>query len=283
MTRGKIFHYLTPNLGALFVLLLVLTGTLNAQDGVAPAANPQSKTTTISYQGHLLDADGQPVNATLPMVFTFYTAPTGGEPVWIEDRKEANAVPVTNGLFNVLLGSVNPLDPGLLNQSLWLGISVDGDEEMTPREMVQIPAMAQRLSQPVMRLLGEKTCNECGKPVQDDIDRWQPVLGSSLDDPMQVTVTTNGGPVLVHMTARFRITDKSRMYCDIQVNGKDYLIAGSNEPINDVACSGSYLLTDLPAGEHTFTVRGYWVGKTRVLWYDNRQIAVYEFLSPENQ
>lgn len=102
------------------------TVTLNQQ----LAAN----TTTVSYQGHLADANGTPVNSTLPMIFRIYTTPTGGTPIWTEERSGSNAVPVTNGLFHVMLGSVEPLSTDIFAQDLWLGISVESDSEMTPRE-----------------------------------------------------------------------------------------------------------------------------------------------------
>ncbi len=125
MNRRKVTPYLLPNLGALLILVLALTGNLGAQ-GTA-AVGQQAATTTMSYQGRLTSPDGQPVTASLPMSFALYTAPTTGEAVWTESRSGANGVPVTNGLFNVLLGSVVPIGTNLLNQDLWLGISVDGD------------------------------------------------------------------------------------------------------------------------------------------------------------
>jgi hypothetical protein len=54
----------------------------------------------------------------------------------MEERSGENVVPVANGLFHVLLGSVNPITDTLLSQPLWLGIRVDGDAEMQPRELL---------------------------------------------------------------------------------------------------------------------------------------------------
>jgi hypothetical protein len=134
MTHTKLARYLIPNLGAILILLLLLTGQIGAQ-GTSPVLEAS---TTISYQGNLLDQAGEPVNATVPMTFKLYDAPTGGTALWTEERTGTNAVPVTNGLFHIILGSVTPIDPALLDQLLWLGISVDGDEEMTPREQFEL-------------------------------------------------------------------------------------------------------------------------------------------------
>lgn len=136
MRRLTFRAQLTMNiLTVLFVGLIVTTSTLaRSGTGAILGQTTQTSTTTISYQGQLTNSSGQPLSATLPMSFALYTTPTGGTAVWTETRSGANAVPVANGLFSMLLGSVTPLDPNLLNQDLWLGISVDGDAEMTPRE-----------------------------------------------------------------------------------------------------------------------------------------------------
>ena len=68
------------------------------------------------------------------MTFNLYAAPTGGTAAWTEQRSGGNAVPVSNGLFNVSLGSVTPMPLSLLSAPLWLGVSVNGDAEMSPRE-----------------------------------------------------------------------------------------------------------------------------------------------------
>jgi hypothetical protein len=107
--------------------------------GTASVLGPAATATSISYQGRLTNANGQPLNATLPMVFRLYAVTSGGTVLWNEERSGANAVPVYAGLFNVLRGSVTPIPLNLLNQDLWLGISVDGDAEMTPREKLANP------------------------------------------------------------------------------------------------------------------------------------------------
>jgi hypothetical protein len=124
---------------ALVALIVLASNTFASPGPATPAAAPASDampTTTISYQGHLLDQDGQPVTADLPMTFKLYPDQASTDAVWTEERSGAAAVPVTNGLFHVLLGSVEPITTTLLSQPLWLGISVDGDAEMQPREVL---------------------------------------------------------------------------------------------------------------------------------------------------
>jgi len=87
----------------------------------------------ISYQGTLSDSGGAPINATLNITFTFYDAATLGTALW----QEVQSVDIANGVFSVQLGvdtAGNPLDPAFFEDPLFLGIAVDGDSEMAPRQ-----------------------------------------------------------------------------------------------------------------------------------------------------
>ena len=92
----------------------------------ALAAVPQ----TMSYQGLLTDGSGTPVaDGSYSLAFTIYDAETGGTSLWSETQ---GAVQVSRGNFSVTLGSVTPLTMAF-NAPYWLGISVNGGAEMTPR------------------------------------------------------------------------------------------------------------------------------------------------------
>src|SRR4051794_10823037 len=114
MTRSRMTGYLLSNIGALVVLVLALTGHIGAASS-STVASLSATTTTISYQGRLTNAAGTAVSTTLPMTFRLYTVPTGGTAVWTEARTATNAVPVSGGLFNILLGSIVPVPISLLN------------------------------------------------------------------------------------------------------------------------------------------------------------------------
>ncbi len=84
---------------------------------------------TISYQGVLTDTDGAIVpDGDYSIVFTLYDALTGGTNLWTETQ----TVTVSGGLFNVILGSVNPINLEF-DKQYWLGISIEGGDELTPR------------------------------------------------------------------------------------------------------------------------------------------------------
>jgi hypothetical protein len=129
--------------GAGTILVLAFLLVFASQDATArPAAQPEGQATAeasgilapastlISYQGTLTDLTGVPVSATATMQFALYDAASGGAAKW---GPETQGVTVMNGLFNVLLGSVTPINPANLTGDLWLDITVNG-EQLTPRE-----------------------------------------------------------------------------------------------------------------------------------------------------
>jgi hypothetical protein len=92
----------------------------------------------IFYQGHLTDAGGTPLDTAINMTFTIYDDSTGGTVWWTETQM---GVVVSNGLFNVLLGSVNAIiDTLFAGNSRWLGIQIASDPEIVPRtRLVTVP------------------------------------------------------------------------------------------------------------------------------------------------
>jgi len=138
--RRNLVHWLLPTPGNVLFTLLVVAGLFWASNaGALPLRAPAlagDSTTTISYQGRLADSSGNPVTTSgVGMQFRLYNTDTGGAPLWEESH---TAVPVEDGLFHVLLGSTNPIPVSLLanNSTLWLGIAVGADSEMTPREQI---------------------------------------------------------------------------------------------------------------------------------------------------
>ena len=124
---------LIPNVGSV-LLILILLSTFPGLTASLNGVNATS-TSTIPYQGRLADASGNPITGKQNMEFRLYDVPVGGVPLWEEFWTGANSVDVSDGLFSVMLGSVNT---GLAaavqgHNSLYLGITVGTDSEMTPR------------------------------------------------------------------------------------------------------------------------------------------------------
>ena len=105
------------------------------QGAVKPAAPYETQsaiTPVMSYQGRLVEG-GAPVTGTRSMTFTLYNASSAGTAVW----SEVQSVTVTNGLFQVALGSVIPFSEAALmqmSQNLWLEINVAGT--ILPRQQL---------------------------------------------------------------------------------------------------------------------------------------------------
>ncbi|MFZ2419929.1 MAG: hypothetical protein WA029_02190, partial [Anaerolineae bacterium] len=108
-------------------------------------------TTTIAYQGRLADAGGSPLTGAYSIIFRLYNAASGGAPLWEEQWTGTNGVQVSDGLFNVMLGSLTPIPQAVVtgNNTLWLGITIGTDDEMAPRvQLGSVPFAVQALTVP---------------------------------------------------------------------------------------------------------------------------------------
>jgi hypothetical protein len=96
----------------------------------------------INYQGKLTNASNVAVaDGLYDMEFSLYTTLTGGSPIWTETLTTTNQVQVTNGLFSVMLGSTTPFTGVNFNQTLYLGVKIEADAEMSPRKIIgAVPA-----------------------------------------------------------------------------------------------------------------------------------------------
>ncbi len=99
----------------------------------------------ISFQGTLIDSGGVTLDTTLAMTFTIYPDSTGGTQIWSETQ---STVQVAHGMFNVLLGQENAIgDTVFYGSSRWLGLQVEGDPELVPRQRISSVGYAFRASQ----------------------------------------------------------------------------------------------------------------------------------------
>ncbi len=112
----------------LTVALLVVGGSVLAQ---AP--------NTITYQGKLTDAGGAAITGATDVVFAIYAAASGGSALWSSGTVSID--PDDNGVFTVELG---PIPPNVFDGSKrYLGITVSGDPQMTPRQLITSAPYAQ--------------------------------------------------------------------------------------------------------------------------------------------
>jgi hypothetical protein len=116
---------------AILCIIIFLTARVNAATNALPDSSAASQP-KLHYQGRLLNpTTGMPkADGTYTMLFGVYTASTGGSPIWNESKD----VTVNKGIFSTLLGDTTPFDTAIFNgQNLWLGVTVGGDPQMTPR------------------------------------------------------------------------------------------------------------------------------------------------------
>jgi hypothetical protein len=119
-------------------LFLMVVGLMLVMFCYTSAQVPQM----INYQGKLTTPVGAPVNDTVQMVFTIYADSGGITSKWSETQTGVN---VEKGVFNVLLGSVNPIPDSVFNGSVrYLGVKVESDPEITPRKPMVSVAYAYR-------------------------------------------------------------------------------------------------------------------------------------------
>ena len=93
-------------------------------------------TEVLDYQGYLTTPAGAPVNGVQTLRVALYTQATGGIAAWTQ----TTGTTVIDGRFSLLLDgrstSGNAFPAGAFEQSLWAGIKIGSDAEMSPRTLL---------------------------------------------------------------------------------------------------------------------------------------------------
>ncbi|MFI5216330.1 MAG: IPT/TIG domain-containing protein [Candidatus Limnocylindria bacterium] len=91
----------------------------------------------VNFQGLLLDSAGEPVTGTVTLQLELFSAASGGSPLWTETH---SSVSVTDGIYDVVLGSLTPLTPAHFSASpRYLQVTIDGQVLSPRREFVAVP------------------------------------------------------------------------------------------------------------------------------------------------
>lgn len=120
---------------AVLMALILLTGFSMAQEpepdaDIDAAFIPEAVVGVIPIQGRLTDDNGSPIDGTRVITFSLYASSYAATPVCQDD----DWVVIDNGLFNFEMDNCSSLDVD--GKQLYLGIQVEGDDEMTPREPI---------------------------------------------------------------------------------------------------------------------------------------------------
>ena len=112
-----------------FSLMFIITCSVNAQNTQVP--------NTLNIQGVLNNVNGQPVpNGNYSITFRIYTSTLGDVPEWSETQ---NNIQVQSGIFNAILGKINPLILPF-DRPYFLGLKLANEPEMEPRiELTSAP------------------------------------------------------------------------------------------------------------------------------------------------
>ncbi len=104
----------------------------------ALAVAPPPVPATLTQQGRILDSTGTPVSSKVAITFTIYdsaTATAAADALWTETQN----ITLDDGYFSAQLGSgaMTAFPAGLFSgATLYLGVTVGSDAEMTPRETI---------------------------------------------------------------------------------------------------------------------------------------------------
>lgn len=95
---------------------------------ISLAAMPES----LDYQGYLTDSSGSPVFGPADITVSLYNVETEGSVLW----SQTTNIFINNGSFAIILegGSGNAFPANLFDDALWLGLTVNSDQEMSPRQ-----------------------------------------------------------------------------------------------------------------------------------------------------
>lgn len=85
---------------------------------------------TINYQGYLKDGNGVPVKVPVDLSFSLYSTVNGAGAVWTESK---TLTPV-NGVYSTQLGNGTKFSTAniVFDRQYWLGISVNGEPNLSP-------------------------------------------------------------------------------------------------------------------------------------------------------
>ncbi len=127
-------HIIQSLVHALLISVLLLVISVN---------NSQAQVfANFSYQGVLKDAVGSVLTGSYNLLFKIYNSETGGTAVYQQNN---TGVDVQKGVFNIILDNLSDIT---FDQQYWLGITVNGGQELTPRIKFAVPYSVNTIGSP---------------------------------------------------------------------------------------------------------------------------------------
>ncbi|MCB0701791.1 MAG: hypothetical protein KDC55_03705, partial [Ignavibacteriae bacterium] len=197
--------------------ILIILSILFAMSMVSYSQIPQS----ISYQGLLTNQSLKPVlDGNYNVSFSLYDSPNGGNLVWSETR----SITTTSGVFDVVLGEVTPLNLGF-NTQYWLGIQLDGENEMSPR----IPLVAAPYS------FNSNTSQSLTDNATGAVLSLNGMEGDlNLEAGKNITISNSNGKILISAESNISVQiESSKSHLEIETDGSKFDINIKDNSITD--------------------------------------------------
>jgi hypothetical protein len=158
----------------------------------------------------LRQPDGTPINGPYTMTFRLYDDPVVAGALYSETLKN---VMVRDGLFTVLLGDVTPINTALFKQPLYVGIQVENDAEMAPRQrLAPVPYAVQLTDGVYVDAAGNvgigKTDPAAQLDVGGDLAVSGAVLGNLAVNGKITSAATGGGDSATTVTTKGYVDTK---------------------------------------------------------------------------
>ncbi len=194
-------------------------------------------------QGVLTDADGAALDGSVSVRFALYDALDATAALWEETR----TLDVTAGAFTTYLGESVDLAPGVFRDqgSLWLGVTVESDEEMERVELgsAAYAAVAQHaLEVPADVVRGDQSCG-AGEVV------------SGLDAGGTVVCVADADADTVYSGADFALADQScgpgDVVAGVDAAGDVVCVADADAQLTEAQVDGYVANNNYSTGSHT--------------------------------
>lgn len=164
---------------------------------------------TTTYQGVLVDADGETISGDHDLIFSLYDSQDLDATVlWSESH---TGVQVQDGVFQVVLGNQSALTPGVLDSDeLWIGVAVDDGEEISPRAPLSAVPWAIRAA--VADSVASGSSSSVGDGHSLDAADGEPVDAVYVDDLGRVGIGTHTPAEQLEIDGNIRLSAAAGEY-----------------------------------------------------------------------
>lgn len=202
---------------------LVMAGSMAS--GTGASAEPPG---LIPVQGFLSDANGDPLTGARTLAFALYATENAGTALFTESF----SINTPTGAFSVVLGSTRPIEAATIPEdgSLWLGLSVDGASELSPRlRFGSAPyAVRSRFADEASTLQGQSASDfvmKSGDTINGDLLVSSETEGDGVVAPLRVEDANFNDELLIDSD---EIDSTSVLGLRININSRGQTRVGSN-------------------------------------------------------